>query len=138
MKKVYMIKIDYKQTEDNAKLFIDNMTSAIIETGWCTVERIQLLNIDDNTDLRGLVHINADSQYNNVILNTLESISKMSLGNKQILYCIHLLNIKRKNLRNDYGPYEYSFGNPFYTYEKALREFGLSNMALIVLYESNN
>ena len=133
-----MINIDYKQTQNNAKYFLECLTSLCIKTGCCSVKKVDLFEINDDTDIKSLVQLNIDSKYNTLILNALDTISKMSLENKRILYCTHLLNIKRKNLRNDCGSCEYNFGNPFYTYEKALREFGLFNITLIQLYESKN
>lgn len=133
-----MIQIDYKQTERNAKYFLECLTKNFIETGCCSVKKVDLFDIDDDTDIKSLVQLNVESKYNDLILNALNCISKMSLENKKMLYCAHLLEIKRKSLRSDYEPYEYSFGNPFYTYEKALREFGLLNSILVELYESKN
>ena len=62
------------------------------------------------------------------VIRDLEILSRMDVLSKQILYCVHLLGIKRRNLESGN---DYSFGKPYEDYKRALLGYGLSMESLI-------
>ena len=125
-----MYKIDYARTCSNTKLHLDQMTK-LIESGCYKVKHVDLFNITENTEMKDLVEVKHHTACDQILLHDLDIISRLNVDTKRIIYCVHLLNIKRKNLRNDYETEGYSFGNPFHTYQQALKEFGITQFQFI-------
>lgn len=128
-----MAKLDYKAISTNAKSWLNEVTTCL-KSGYFTIKEVELYEITDNTKLQDLVtrkNPNKPMKYEKYIFEALESISRCKLENKQILYCVHVLGIKRKNLRNDSPNSDYSFGDPFRTYDKAILEYGLANTRFV-------
>ena len=125
-----MIQIDYDKTMERAKEHLDALTN-LIDIGCFKVRKIQLHQIQENTHLEDLIEITFPTRYDKLVYSTLEVFSRMNLESKRILYCVHLLGIKRKNLRSDNGTLDYFFGDPFGLYKKALLEFALTNEVFI-------
>ena len=97
-----MLKINYEQTKALTKKHLDTLTK-YIKAGYYQIKKVPLYEIDEDTDF-------------------------MDLLSKQILYCVHLLCLKRRNLQSGYA---YSFGKPYEDYKRALLGYGLSMESLI-------
>ena len=126
-----MFKINFKKTCNNAKKHLD-MITRIIHSGCYDVKIVDLTDIDDHTNLQDLIQIKTKNCYDEMILHDLEIMSRLDIQSKQILYCVHLLDIKRKNLSIELNnKYNYSFGDPFYSYAKALENYSLTQIQFI-------
>ena len=130
-----MYKIDLNKTCSNAKKHLDSVTR-IIHSGCYDVKVVDLLDIDENTNLQNLVKVKTKNCYDDMIFHDLEIISRLDVESKRIFYCVHLLDIKRKNLRIDeYNKYDYSFGQPFALYNKALKDYSYTQIQFIEYVE---
>ena len=125
-----MIQIDYDQTMEKAREHLDALTN-LIKIGCFRIKKLQISQIHEDTRLEDMIEVQYPTKYDNLVYSTIEIFSRMNLETKRILYCVHLLGIKRKNLRSDKGTYDYFFGDPFTLYKKALLEFGLTNEIFI-------
>lgn len=125
-----MYEINYELTCSNVKQHLDQLTK-IITSGCYEIKHVDLSNITENTNLQDLIKIRFSTKYDEVIFHDLDIISRLDVETKKIIYCVHLLNIKRKNLREDYQIEGYSFGDPFRLYKKALKEFGVTQFQFI-------
>lgn len=126
-----MLNIDYIATSAKAREFLDTMTDYLL-SGCYQVKKVQLFEITEDTQFQDLVMVKKSTKYDDVIFDNLEIISRMHLETKRILYCVHMLGIKRRNLQSSCEPIEYSFGRSFETYKKSLIEFGLTQERFIV------
>lgn len=129
-----MIKINYKATEKNALSHLENL-SKYISTGCYEVHKIPISGIDDDTNLQDLVDIKTSTIHDQEIQHDLEIMSRLEIEAKRILYCVHLLGYKRRNLRSDSDQFDYNFGNSYKNYKRALLSFGMTQEKFIV-YEA--
>ena len=125
-----MYEIDYDQTYSNVKKYLEDLTK-VITTGCYEIKRVELSKITENTNLQDFVKIRFNTKYDEIIFHELDIISRLDVESKKIIYCVHLLNIKRKNLREDYQTEGYGFGDPFKLYKKALKEYGITQFKFI-------
>lgn len=122
-----MFKIDYDQTKKLTKQHLDTL-SKYFKSGCYQIEKVPLYKIDENTDFCQMVIIRLSTEYDEIMKNDLQILSRMDVITKQILYCVHLLGIKRRNLESGN---EYSFGQPYEDYKRALIDYGLTQENLI-------
>ena len=81
--------------------------------------------------LNDLIQIKISTRLDSTFSKDLQLISNLDLESKRILYCVHLLNIKRRNLQSNSAPYDYTFGRPFERYRRAVLVFGLAQEKFI-------
>lgn len=122
-----MLKINYEQTKALTKTHLDTLTK-YIKAGYYQIKKVPLYEIDEDTDFMDLLTINCSTPYDDVLKHDLEILSRMDVLSKQILYCVHLLCLKRRNLQSGCA---YSFGKPYEDYKRALLGYGLSKESLI-------
>ena len=115
-----MLKINYEQTKVLTKKHLDTLTK--------NIKKVPLYEIDEDTDFMDLLTINCSTPYDDVLKHDFEILSRMDVLSKQILYCVHLLCLKRRNLQSGCA---YSFGKPYEDYKRALLGYGLSMESLI-------
>ena len=126
-----MIKIDYKATEENALSHL-KMLSKYLSTGCYEIHKIPISGIDESTKLQELVDIKISTIHDQEIEHDLEIMSRLEIEAKRILYCVHLLGYKLRNLRSDADQFEYCFGNSYKNYKRALLAFGVTQERFIV------
>ena len=120
-----MIKIDYSATQKNAFEHLKMLTK-YLSTGCYSIYKVPIAEIEETTNLKNLLKINTSTKYDQEIMSRLE------IEEKRILYCVHLLGIKLRNLRSDSNQYEYCFGNSYKNYDKAVLSFGMTQEKFIV------
>lgn len=124
--------IDEEATIENVKNYLNREFTRYLLTPCYQVKKVELDEITDNTNLQKLVTVEIPTELDGTLFRTLELLSRCDTESKRMIYCIHMLGLKRKNLRRDYTTCEYSFGSPFRTYKKALLNFSMLNEELIV------
>lgn len=122
-----MLKINYEQTKVLTKKHLDTL-SKYFKAGYYRIKKVPLYKIDEDTNFMDLLTINCSTPYDDTLIHDLEILSRMDVLSKQILYCVHLLGIKRRNLESGN---DYSFGKPYEDYKRALLGYGLSMESLI-------
>ena len=122
-----MLKINYEQTKVITKKHLDTLSKSF-KAGSYRIKKVPLYKIDEDTDFMDLLTINCSTPYDDILIHDLEILSRMDVLSKQILYCVHLLGIKRRNLES---VNDYSFGKPYEDYKRALLGYGLSMESLI-------
>lgn len=125
-----MIKIDYSATQKNAFEHLKMLTK-YLSTGCYSIHKVPIAEIEETTNLKNLLKINTSTKYDQEIVHDLEIMSRLEIDEKRILYCVHLLGIKLRNLRSDSNQYEYCFGNSYKNYDKAVLSFGMTQEKFI-------
>ena len=123
-------KIDYEKSQINAKEYLDRL-SYLISTGCYTVQKVPVTSITDSTNLTDLVMVRIPNKHDKSVKNDLNTLSRLSIENKRLFYCTHLLGIKMRNLRSDCYTSEYTFGNAYDQYRNMILNFALMREALI-------
>lgn len=125
-----MLSLDKDSTYASAKEHLDQLTQ-YIEAGCYEVKKVPLSSITEEMKLNDLIQIKISTRLDNTFSKYLQLISNLDLESKRILYCVHLLNIKRRNLQSNSAPYDYTFGRPFERYRRAVLVFGLTQEKFI-------
>lgn len=125
-----MIKIDKKETIRTAEEHLKYVTKYIQATNYI-VEKVPISDITEKSQLKDLIKSNTSTKTDLMIMNDLDIISRLSLESKRILFCVHFLGIKRRNLSSGEEPYEYSFGRPYELYRKAVYDFAVTQEQFI-------
>lgn len=123
-----MFEVDYEKTIANAKTELEFFTKNI-QVGFYRFKKIPLVEVGE-TDLLDLMTIELPTRYDELMIEDVKLISKLDRRSKEILYCVHCLLFKRRNLRSENT--EYSFGNPYKYYDEAVLKFGLAREDLTV------
>ncbi len=123
-----MFEIDYVATIEKAKSELDFFTKNI-QIGFYRFKQIPLIEVNE-TELLDLMIIELPTKYDDLMIEDVKLISRLDKRSKEILYCVHCLMFKRRNLRSENA--EYSFGNPYKYYNEAVLNFGLAREDLTV------
>ncbi len=123
-----MFEVDYERTIAKARLELDFFTKNV-QVGFYRFKRIPLVEVSE-TNLLDLMTIELPTKYDELMIEDVKLISKLDKRSKEILYCVHCLSFKRRNLRSENT--EYSFGNPYKYYNEAVLRFGLAREDLTV------
>lgn len=112
-----MNNIDILKSKDRVITALNNLQDVM---SFYELPVLKLHQIDENTNFDALLKVKFSTNYDDEVKRLLHYISLLDVEEKRIIYCVHILNIRRKNLRSDKEPFDYSFGNPYKTYENAL------------------